>query len=79
MGQVSAPPAFGREAELLFGMGCIPSAVGLPVQPDGAGDRPAETIVPERGGRMASLGNRGLAGVEPGHYGDIGSDRKRLL
>ncbi len=51
------------EAALLVGMGVIP----------------AETIVPVRGVRVLQLGNRGLAGVEPGHYRDSGSDGECLL
>jgi len=39
----------------------------------------AETMVPERGWRVSSLRHRGLAGVEPGHYGDNGSDGEGLL
>jgi len=35
----------------------------------GTGCIPAEMTVPERGGRVSSLRHRGLARVEPGHYG----------
>ncbi len=59
------------EAAYLSGMGVVPGAIGL--------DRPAETFVPERGGRVSQLRHRGLAGVEPGHYQNSVSNGEHLL
>jgi len=50
--------------------------VALPVS---TGIVPAETIVPVRGVWVSHLQHRGLAGVEPGHYRDSGSDGECML
>jgi len=40
---------------------------------------PGEAILPERGVTVSHMQHRGLAGVEPGHYRGMVSDRTYLL
>jgi len=78
-GSCPSRPRVPEASALLFGTGFVPRAVGLPVPPNGAGDRPAETMVPERGGGCRCWDTEGWPGWNPATTGTSVADGECLL